>query len=395
MTHQDIVEENEVEQIVTLESLAADIKGVSERIRNYEKELKNIGRIVIMIGCDDARVHVPVEEFDGALYIYIPVIGGGVPEKETLDAVLTYIRELGISVGDVVEILVTQHGDTEEIGYALQRDSKLACGHITCGLRGVLETYRDELNPLRDSLLAFKETDDEGEFCDASNLLDEIFNLTGIPKRLIIRAVLRNHSSYIVDNLVGTIEAISKRSVALGLDKTKIYGGLYDHQEKEILVTERHTVLSQRIKLPISKWTKKYQDPPVIAVSFGRKAATVNNGLLLPKTIGEESRKSFDTTAITTRSQLLTALTEAWYAAKNASGGHGENFKSTNGCVIFCDNAGLVESAKKVLQSKSFINELKQEFIALGSMYLVNLEEEKVVEFNLVNGEITEYDPSS
>lgn len=358
--------------------LRAELRSVGERMQMYEVQLTGSERVVIVVGCDDSRVGVPIEVIDGTSYIYLPVIGGGIPEKEMLDAVLTQLKTLKITPRNKVQILLTQHGSTEEIKLVFAKDAEEACRHITCGLRAVVEQNRDEFQKLRHALTSYLRTQNVADFLRAATLLDQISKSTGVPRRLLLRAVHNNKSSYMQANLRAVLEAVE--SMSLGVKA--ILTGYYDHELKRIELTGRFTSHSGNIQLPLEPWQNTFQDPSVITISFGPRAAVVHNGVILPDTIGSEPGKSFNAVASSTTDQLTNALAEAWYAANSAtSGDHGQNFVSTNRCIILCDNQAFVETAKKVLGSEEFLTELGEAYQKVGPIILVNLEQADAEEY--------------
>ena len=372
----EVVPHEEVRNRINLESIAQEFVGVKARIAEYAEQLRQSDTVVIMIGCSDARVGTPITMIDGVSYIYLPVIGGGVPEKELLEALLNQLRQLNINVYHKVQILLTQHGDTQEVTHILAGRHKEANEHITCGLRGVIHKHKNKLEELRTFILRYDRSKIPDDLLNIISLINKLPELLQIPKRLILNAVLNNSSSNMQANLVGVKDEILKFNLGLASTNDQLITGYYDHQERIVHLTARDGISPGSINFNMEKWEKHYQDPAIICVSFGIVASVTHNGVLMPKIIGLEPGNSFDTSA-TVKSQLMGALSAAWYAANNAAkGGHDENFVTTKAAIIICDNDQYIELAKEVLNSVDFKEELESAYAAIGPIYLVNLEKE-------------------
>lgn len=378
-----------LEQLV--EAIKRDLEGLDQRIVDYKEVLKSADIIRVITGCCDARVGVSPDiqlemQKDGrslkVAYLYLPIIGGGLPEDSTFDALLIYLKDLGIVVRDKVEIITTHHGSQTEVELTLKHEFAAAADPkiIGCGMRSLKGTHRYAFHALSNAL---DEHNQQGRISSVMEIFDGLMALvesTSIPARLLAWAAKNCRGSQLWDATHHNARAITDKNFGVRTARS----GYYCNETKEVHIIDRFMNEEQVLTLGLQEWHESYQDPSLIVASFGPLAVTLHNGIVFPSLIGKELGNDFSTSAAQTGDQLLTALAEGWYAANSSAAaqegkGHGQNFASVKGCVILCSNGQYVERARALLQSKEFVKEMREPYSQFGSIILVNLENQEVV----------------
>jgi hypothetical protein len=380
--------ENGSEELV----LKKELSGLAERMKEYEGLFQGAEEIGFVFGCDDGRVGAPpiVQTINGkqTLLVYVPRIGGGVPEKDLVQFLRDKTVELRGST-DNVSVYVTQHGSTAEVTQACDHKDISEC---TCGLRKVFSEYEEELSILGDMLREDQESGRKTYDALSEHLrirINMIHGATQIPHRLIRIAAEKNMASNITQNATFVWQSI----VDYGLfPDSAIKPAYYDHNAKIMYPVNMHDELPfEKFSVTADveqKWNHEYQNPSGLVISFGPEASFTPDGIVLPSYVGVGINNDFTAVApgITEgflEEDLFNALAEASYAAgayQDAVEGHphNDNFTDMKYCAILCDNKGYVSLAQQVLTSEHFKTTLAPSFAALGSIKLVNIETEEV-----------------
>lgn len=389
--------------------LDLEIEGMLSRIERYKQQLLEADSVVITLVCSDSRVVLPSgvqlhTMVDGSkqrvMYVGIPTIGGGVPSRSRLRGVMKTLERWGVNPGKL-KILVTQHGDTEEIKSSHSHEA--SC--VSCGLRKFFSEYKTELSQIREELLWWtreykRKTNNPKaapdrvslEFLDQKiphimSLVTELNRQTGLPRRLIVRAAYRNTSFEMHANLLDTWDRVGNYLLA---DEFKaifascvVAAANYDHQRKELIFPSEYASLrTQNLTLPLALPARsdRIQSPENVIVSFGENAICLHNGVLLPHLAGSEARPDnvFRSAAsIPSVPTVMCALAEAFYAVVHKVHPHGgnQNFADLQRLIMVCDSQQHVQVLKEAVASREFEMDFKPTFAKLndGQLIILNL----------------------
>lgn len=228
------------QQDKTEQQILTDIPGMKERVEEYKNVVRQADLCIVTFICSDSRVSLPQELVeipmtDGqkvrAAFIGVPTIGGGLPSRSRVRGVISELGAWGVKP-ERLRMLVTQHGDTNEIDHG---------DGLSCGLRKFLYQNKEELLAIRSLLLPWSDSHKRktGDItkapdrCELSvlsrecpDILEKMYLLaekTGVPTRLILRAAYRNG-----DFSIGENGEIVRRGISQYL---------MDREYKEILTT--------------------------------------------------------------------------------------------------------------------------------------------------------------
>jgi len=277
---------------------------------------------------------------DGSLgFIFVPVIGGGTPEASLLKAVYDECLAQGVT-SERLSIWLTQHGDTEEIAHALAADGKSAGGKVTCGAR--------------------KAALSEGR---------------GLPE------ALRDLVCKLSPSMLGNGQLV-KRSVVSALKECDISCAVelayYDHEKKTIILVDDHgrrldgeTAINTGLEL----WRESFQDPSVVVVSYGPKAAATPHGVAFPETVGTLGNNDFSA-ACADDAGLLRVFAEIEYPllhkAEHHNGhAHDNNFAHLSGLIVLVDDKAYADRLTSMLATRKCLLDILQ--ASLGGFYLCRL----------------------
>lgn len=349
------MEQQKMEARRFTEQFGREVVGITERYAEHQERAVQADRVILVCGCDDSRVGVPAElqtmpDGSKALMIFVSAIGGGAPDRELLESVLSEVESWGVTP-DKMEILTTQHGSTKEVGLVADHDHS-AEDCISCGLRKVLQSAEKGATP-------------------------------AIPQRLLVRATAINTSSSMEANGKAVAEKIAQYELGVPLRR-----GYFDHQGKTISVVSPEGEISEVVALEYEKWEPAHQDPEGLVVSFGAKTNAIHDGIVLPESIGTGKSNDFSASALATEDDFLNAFAEIWYAASHhadhvAGHGHDLNFANTKFCAVICDNQAYVDRAKEAMKTAEFQTTYAPVVKDLGGIQLINMQDETAELFPL------------
>lgn len=412
-----------------------DASEMAAQVAEFKENILNSDLVCIVITCCDSRVVLPshlveIEDGEGAKkvqFLPLPTIGSGAPSRMRLSLLIEELFKLGVSASKI-KIIVTQHGDTEEIAAAHSTETipEVKC---TCGLRAVLHQKRsvvtDDLRYRFDHWvygikqeIGMKDGSAEGliwapdraslEELETRNpsIMEEIKNIADklhISRRLLLRILHRNADSDIAKNERMTYQKVRAAIVEKFPElwpALKIYSAYYNHNSKEMVFPAEEseqlgvdqvidlTALSPEIKLR----EVSYQDPDYVVISFGQRVISMPPELLLShlsKGCVDTSLENadnwlsdnfFTTDASDGLPALFCGMAEASYAVSHSGlvaqhGEHGQNpnFAHLKKLVIICDD----EKQANVVKGMTATREYKEDFAALfgqiGELLLINL----------------------
>ena len=394
-----------------------DLEGMGGRLEKFRKLAKQADEVWITVVCCDSRVRLPEElveikagetDHDGVektkkiLFVPLVTIGSGAPSEKRFRKTKEVLLFWGVDAKKI-RVLVTQHGDSDEIDGSEE-------GHISCGLRKVYDSFHDQFHKLskliRREAAKLKRDEDNPEFSIDHLTLDQmteklprsmseinrIHQETKIPTRLLLRAIFRNFGSNLDDNMDRVVQKMTGYVFSSNNEDIRghceVLSGVYDHQRKKIVNLESDDLPVDEIDFSQLDGFKirenKYQDPEFIIVSFGKNVIPYPIDTLLPHICGKGSEfyqpptdNAFRTRIITaTVPMLLGAVAEASYAISHHNHPHeGDmNFRSLKSIVIICENNDYLKVVLEMINDKEFIDEYKEELVALGSpIEVVNL----------------------
>jgi|GEM_PF-2264501 len=393
------------------QELNADVLAIPESMTAWKEQLLQAEMIVISLVCSDSRVVLPrnvmsIAMDDGrqknVLFIAVPTIGGGAPSRSRLRGVKQTLLRWGVAK-EKISILVTQHGDTEEITNSRAHQE---CS-ISCGLRKFFSQHDSDLTKIRRLILpwtqAYKQKHSdkslapdrlplevlEKEAPEIMTLITQLHQISGLPRRLILRAAYRNTSFSMDDNLFEVwskvAEYLQDGENADILATCFLGAANYDHQQKQLkfnLPYARLGFLDTTLQFDqLTPRSDRTQSPENVIISFGQEAICLDNSILLPHFAGAIGPSDNDFTAdasILSEPTALCALAEAFYAVTHKVHPHKDdnNFADLKRVIIICDNTQYVDQAKKALKSKEFEEDFFATFSLLngGNIVLVNLE---------------------
>ena len=341
-----------------LHKLQLEFSGVNARVNNFYADLRKAHEVIILMGCDDSREDVPVrlvEIPDRKLkvgFLFVPVLGGGVPDGAVLRAVHQKFRDEQIPA-DKISFMTTQHGNTQEVQHALEEPPDTGT-KITCGARKARA---------------------EGTAALPSELAELISAL----------------ESDMIENGLKSFRALEQMLPQLGI-KAGLTCGLYDHELKTVAFLDRHgNKTEQKINLGLNEWHESFQDPAYVVISAGIKAAAVPHGVAFPLSIGVKGNNDFNITAADTAG-LLRALAEAEYPLLHAyehrsprGHAHDLNFKNLSGVIALCDDTCFVEKLQNALTERPKFRELVASLF--GGFFIARLDTEGVQYLTLSRSE--------
>ncbi len=423
LTTKDLLQKSVEASTAELPSLkdliSHDLEGLGQRLEDFRELAKQADEVWITIVCCDSRVRLPEElvevetkelNVDGTkkskkiLFVPLVTIGSGAPSEKRFRKTKEVLLEWGVAASKI-RVLVTQHGDHDEI-------NGLREGHISCGLRKVYDGFYDQFSTLSRivsrEISRLKRLKDNPEFSidhltlpelnkelpRSMTAINEIHQNTGIPTRLLLRAVVRNFDSDLNENLDMVVQKMrgyvfSSKNADIR-QHCEVLSAIYDHQNKDLVSIESDDLLIDEIQLAGKRGIKKredsYQDPEYVIVSFGKNVIPYPIDTLLPHLCGEGSEfykppadNAFRSRMITKEvPMLLGALAEAFYAVdhhNHVMHAHADkNFVSLKSVVIICENDEYYETIQKMLIDPEFIDEYKPTFAALGTpLEVINL----------------------
>ena len=277
----------------------------------------------------------------------MPTIGGGV-SREVLPAVINSLIDQGVDRNKLT-VVVTQHGNSEEVNAALDGRSS---ENPTCGLRGVIKKIED------------------GE-------------KVNIPPGLGVHAGAVNVSSRIINNAKYVFDSTRNNFKDLGI---RVLGGFFDHEGDD--ENGKSLEITLGVDQPISitlheqtAWHERHQDPRALVVSVGVRAAALSDGVILPETVGLGVNNDFNSAAVD-RNSFIYAMWEQWYALSHV-GGHGEdkNFAHTELMVLLYDGEEQLGWIKEFMGWSEFKRDFSPYIGKLkdSGFYLIDLSSESVV----------------
>lgn len=412
-----------------------DAAEMAAHVAEFKENIIHADEVCIVITCCDSRVALPTHlvemaDKEGAKKIQLlplPTIGSGAPSRMRLSLFIEELFKLGVSA-DKIKIIVTQHGDTEEIAVARSAISSTEV-KCTCGLRAVLQQTKsvvtDDLRYRFDHWVygvkqevGMKHGSAEGliwapdraslEELETRNspLMAEIKTIADklhISRRLLLRILHRNADSDIAKNERMTYQKVRAAIVEKFPElwpALKIYSAYYNHNSKEMVFPAEETgwlgadqvidltALSPEIKLR----EVNYQDPDYVVISFGQRVISMPPELLLShlskgcvntsleNVDNWQSDNFFTTDASDGLPALFCGMAEASYAVSHSGlvaqhGEHGQNpnFAHLKKLIIVCDD----EKQANVVKGMTATREYKEDFAALfgqiGELLLINL----------------------
>ncbi len=392
--------------------ITSDISSLPERVRQYRKNAREADEVVITITCCDSRVVLPTDLVvlkdasypDGekrVLFVALPTIGSGAPSKSRLRGVFAQLEKWGVP-DENIRILVTQHGDTEEVARSLA--GKRSPDHITCGLRKVFSTLAEELTHIRSQLILWVEPHRQqlqnkrfapdrvalkylyDECPEIMRLIDDLHQKTQLPHRLIVRICWRNSDFDLEGNEASVVQRLY---VHLGSEEfahlyptCRVSVADYDHQQKRLLASSDHAKLSDdaSIQLDLQPRTDSHQDPEYVIISFGTQCVPLPPEVLLPSlcdgTTSAPADNAFTTVGSTPDVNIFfCALAEAWYAVHHHVVPHADdpNFQSLKQVVIVCDSDQHEAVIREMLSSTEYNEDFNETFSFMGPVLVVNL----------------------
>lgn len=392
------------------QDIQQDIGGISPRIDRYIHELIAADHVVITLACSDSRVVFPstpvvVTMKNGAdqrvMFVGIPTIGGGSPSRSRLRGIIKTLKAWGVTK-DRIGILVTQHGDTSEINAALAKTS----GHISCGLRTFFNQYKNELEDIRELLIAwsrqYKRTVNDPRAApdrlplevitqqcpEVMKLVTTLHAKTNMPRRLLIRAAYRNGSFDIHSN---ELEIMDKVAQYIADEENEdifptcaIGAAYYDHQLKKLHFALPYADIGFKDKtLSFTNLPPRHdsiQNPENVIVSLGEEVICIHKAVILPHVVGDlhQPDNVFRSCAsIPTVPTVLCALSEAYYAVVHKVHPHpgNGNFVTLKRIIALCDSQTHVDTLQKALLSEEFKTDYRDTFLKLneGVIVVVNL----------------------
>lgn len=412
-----------------------DAAEMAAQIAEFKENILNSDWVCIVITCCDSRVVLPshlVEIADeegtkNAHLLSLPTIGSGAPSRMRLAWSIEELFKLGVSA-DKIKIIVTQHGDTEEITAA---HSKVSTPEVkcTCGLRAVLQQTKsvvtDDLRYRFDQWVYGVKQEVGLERGSAEGLvwapdrasLEEletrnpslmaeikiIADALHIPRRLLLRILHRNADSDIAKNERMTYQKVRAAIIEKFPElwpAIKIYSAYYNHNSKEMVFpaekTERLgadqvvdlTALSPEIKLR----EVNYQDPDYVVISFGQRVISMPPELLLShlsKGCADTSLENagnwlsdnfFTTNASDGLPALFCGMAEASYAVSHSGlvaqhGDHAQNpnFAHLKKLVIICDDEKQANVVKGMTATREYKEDFAPLFGQIKDLLLINL----------------------
>lgn len=317
--------------------IKADAKGVNERIDTYFKELLEADEVIYAIICCDSRVVLPkgVHKVNWKKRIYcpIPVIGGGIPSKNTLLSILRTHRHAGVPI-EKMSIVDIQHGSTEEIAHALPNGEGDQGGcDATCGARR--------------------------HFGHAHGLLG---------KRL--ESILR--SSDIRKNGEGVCSEICEILADTEFKRLQVTSAFMDHNLKIL-----HSV-SDRLRLPkVKPWGEPGQNPRIGTSRIGEKASATHDTVCLPHLSSDRDSNNFNSVASGDIQDIRDCLTDMSYLLshkiESMSAGEGD-FLDTEALIIIVDDQKLARVVINILKEPEMRQIVQEGIEALGGVRIVILD---------------------
>lgn len=339
------------------EQIRGEIRGFSGRLREHHKRTMDADLLAFVLGCDDARGKIEgLYEIDWfrtgrkkVMFQYIPSIGGGENSETLISALYGYLVSPRVVDVSETEVIVTQHGDTQEVNAAI------AGGRInepSCGLRKLLKKLKRGENP------------------------------ADVPHELKQIAKSANFSWDMRANAQHVFQRTASALGAHNYSRERIRVGLFDHNQK-VLYSERESGGFWEFQIQeCQTWPLSYQNPKVGVVKYGHKAVSIPNDVILPNILGKDNN-DFSAAAVEMNSSqdlttdgLRRALAEMWYMLHHRADRNSADFKNTQMLMIVADNDRYVDNARSVLGKPDVQRMIGEELGELGGVQIVNLESE-------------------
>jgi len=357
--------------------LQKEIVGVKRRVEEFFDLVVSaeVEKVAVVVGCDDQRVEVPggvqkVKFADGeknTVFHFVPSIGGG--KDNFLVDVLDYWtkREEKRIPKEKISVFVTSHGSSQTLDSGGKK--------VTCGALGVRAAYKS-------AFAKIDKADDE----ERERLLDELYEDSGIAKRLLRHIAQSTFSSNVYENTKSVMEAMKGDLAKKDLQEVSLEAGVYNHNTRGIHLD------SEVISIPgLERWEEDYQDPQAIVISCGALAASVPDSVLYPQTVGVGANNDFNIASGEDIESILQCFCEASYATEHSGQAGHNDFARTDRIVVTVSSSEGLVNFKKALATDEFKQDYAEAIVKKfgGLIYLVNLQDETVeaVKLALETGE--------
>lgn len=429
-----INDEQKTDLLAVLDALT-----LNERVGQYIESLRTADIVCIVTTCCDSREVVPSHEFsitkDGesktVIMVSVPTIGGGALSRMRIKLLVDSLIAYGVDTKKIT-VLVTQHGDEQEI-IAATRDAitdEIAC---TCGARQVI---RQAQSSISDSLkrkfatwvrsvkekVGREQGPDKGlTWAPDRATLEELYGLNPtlmfkiagiaeslhIPRRLLIRVLHRLADSNILNNADTTLAKVAEAITLKFPDDwpfMRVISALYEHNSKKLYFPEEEDqwlgdsqVLDLKTVSPEMKQREvSYQDPDYVVISFGQKAISIPPEVLLAHlakgsaniTSDNPTNWKFDNIFATNASTidaptLYCGLSEAFYAVSHSGqvhqgdNKHGPNFAHLKKLIIVVQDDVAAEIARDIVNDEEYREDFAPVFRLLQDFVLINLKSDE------------------